>query len=106
VLSAGCTVASDDCRWYLNTQGQPVFTGHSWQQGPQIKVQFQYGLSGQFATLDRSWLDTFLEQRDLKLAFALKHVYRIRESEYREYSTSSFAKLLNFSPVIMMSSNR
>lgn len=90
----------DDRSWSLIQQGKAVFRGSSWLNGPQLRLGFQYGLFGQFATLEPSWLNEFLEQRELKLGFVLKHDYRIRKSEYSEYSTSSFAKLSNFSSLV------
>jgi hypothetical protein len=105
-LSGGGLKTIGDQSWSLINQGKTVFKGFSWLKGPQLKIRFDYGLCGQFATLNYSWLDEFLGQRNLKLAFVLKHDYRVRESQYHEYLTSSFAKLLNFSTIITTGSNR
>ena len=99
-LSVGGSKSTDNQSWSLSQQGEVVFKGLNWLKGPQLRLTFQYGLCGQFAVMNRSWLNKFLDRRNLKLAFVLKHDYRVRESEHREYSTSSFTKLLNFSSIV------
>ena len=87
--------------WSLEDGGRSVFSGFSWINGPMRRLKFRYGEYGQFGTVDRKWLESILDEFDLRLGFVLRHDYRIRKSEHSEHETSSFAKLLRMDGIIV-----
>jgi hypothetical protein len=100
-LLAQGTAAVEDSGWHLERDGQRVFSGYDWTQGPMQRLRFQFNDCGRFATADRKWLEGALAKHKLKLGFVLSHEYRIRKSEYAdEHEESTFAKLINFSSLI------
>jgi hypothetical protein len=99
-LTKGGTCSASSEGWALNVAGRTVFSGFNWTNGPMLRLRFQFGECGQFATCDSAWLKSFLGKQNLKVGFALNHEYRIRKSEYSEYEKSDFTKLINFERLI------
>jgi hypothetical protein len=93
--------ATDITSWSLQREPQTLFSGFNWSSGPMGRLGFQFGACGQFATIDRVWLQALLDKNQLKLGFVLNHEYRIRKGEYGDREDSSFAKLLDFERLII-----
>jgi hypothetical protein len=100
-LARGGRAAMHTRSWSLEDGGRSVYSGFSWINGPMRRLKFRYGEYGQFGTVDRKWLESILDEFDLRLGFVLRHDYRIRKSEHSEHETSSFAKLLRMDGIIV-----
>ncbi len=101
-LAQNGSAVTDTHSWSMESGGRRVFSGFSWINGPLRRLKFRYDGHGLFSVSDRPWLESTLDRFDLKLAFVLRHDYRIRKSEYSdEHETVSAAKLLGMDKIIV-----
>jgi hypothetical protein len=95
------TVGHDQMSWFYNVRTERVFEGHDWQIGPlERSHQGEFELTGQYALCERTWLRSFLEEQNLRLAHVVRISVLQRKYGYEDPKDLDSCRFINLSPVI------
>ena len=94
-------ITHDANGWYYEAAGHRLFEGHDWRIGSLERTyDAEYDLTGQYALCDPEWLNSYLEQADLRLAHALRVSVKQRNREYEDAKEFHSCWLLNLGSVV------
>jgi len=92
----------DGTSWFYEIQGQKVFWGHDWKIGSlERSSKGQFMLHGQYAIVDREWLDLRLDDEGLRLGHVLRISIQHRKNEYDEPKTFHSYRYIGVSSLIL-----
>lgn len=91
----------DERSWKYVEGEEELFVGRDWVAGPIGRMgKTEVVQHGQFATIDRKWLDRILAENSFELGFVQEHTYWVRKNDYSDYEKSQFFDYLNLRRII------
>jgi hypothetical protein len=101
LLVKGGTVSHDAEGWFYETAGHRLFEGHDWRIGSLERTHDnEYELTGQYASCDPDWLNGYLEQAGLRLAYVLRVSVFQRKREYEDAIETHSCRVLSLGTVV------
>lgn len=92
----------DGISWSYEIEGKRVFWGHDWKIGSlERSSKGQYMSHGQYAIVDRNWLDSWLHEEALRLGHVLRISLQHRKNDYDEPKEFHSYRFIRVSSLIL-----